>query len=191
MGVVFEYSFSLAEYVAKIKASLPEDYRPQLSELETMLDLRDSELEDFLDLDSVATSLGVQRAANQSIANATSVPLSFDVEEYTTTTAATWDVSPNPTRITFNTAGVYLVTGSLRFAANATGTREAVITLNGVTDLTGDTGPGNASVVTFLSCARLYPFASDDYIELYAQQNAGGALNATGSLQVIYQGSTT
>lgn len=44
----FAYEFSLAEYVAKIRAKLPEDYRAELNELETILQIRDDDTEDFL-----------------------------------------------------------------------------------------------------------------------------------------------
>lgn len=53
----FTYSFSLAEYVAKIRSKLPKEFRETLNELETILQLRDDDTEEYLNTDTATNRL--------------------------------------------------------------------------------------------------------------------------------------
>lgn len=112
----------------------------------------------------------VRRSTNQTIANATMTAVSFDTERWDTD--AIWD-SSQPTRLTCKTAGVYVITGHVRWDNNTGGTyRLATIRLNGTTEIARQTGVlsayGEASVST------VYKLAVNDYVELCVYQDSGG-----------------
>ena len=76
--------------------------------------------------------------------------------------------------------GVWLVTGLVTYATNATGTRRAVIQLNG-SDVNGAHSivPPGAALGTAQATGMVRATASTDYVELAGLQNSGGALNTT------------
>ncbi len=115
----------------------------------------------------------------QSLTSGVPTALTMDSEEFDP--SAMHDVSSNSSRITFATAGTYLVGGATVFDINGTGTRSLRIFINGTSQVTGATGPGSASVVTRLSVATLFSFVATDYIEILGFQDSGGALNVLGS----------
>lgn len=106
--------------------------------------------------------------------------LTFNTERYDTDSMH--DVAVNTGRITFNTAGLYLVFATVEFAANATGFRQAYIRLNGVTPILVQTNQAPpATIGSQLNVAGVYKFAAADYVECIVQQGSGGALNVTSS----------
>jgi hypothetical protein len=92
--------------------------------------------------------------------------------------------SSNTSRITVPISGWYLVTGHIRFAANATGYRQAAIRYGGSNYLAlqADNNPDGANT-TIMSLATLYYLAASDYIELVAFQDSGGNLNVVSTAQ--------
>lgn len=122
---------------------------------------------------SAATSCRLRNSSSQSILNSTFTALSFDT--------ADWNVNSmysgaHPTRITFPTAGKYLVIGQSGFASNATGRRTLDVWINGATIIgRGETDP-NASAQTFVNVNAIVNANMNDYAELYAWQNSGGTL---------------
>jgi hypothetical protein len=87
--------------------------------------------------------------------------------------------SVNTSRITFNTAGYYLIGGNVRFAANATGQRGIRIT-DGTTVLgLGVRVDAAASGATQLNVATLHQMAAASYAELEVYQDSGGNLAIT------------
>lgn len=87
------------------------------------------------------------------------------------------DNSTNPERLTCVKAGVYLITGQVSFAANATGNRDALLRVNG-TNYVGQTryltmASGSTSVPVF----AMVELAVGDYVELIGRQYSGGSLN--------------
>ncbi len=124
------------------------------------------------------TGLGarVYNNANLSTANATVTILPFNSERWDTD--AIHDVAANTTRLTCNTAGKYLITGNISFAANATGTRYAAVRLNGTTVVGYDqrAAVGGTSN-TLITVATVYDLAVSDYVELMVGQDSGGALD--------------
>lgn len=118
-------------------------------------------------------------SADISVANSSSVSLTFDTEVFDS--GAMHSTSTNTGRITVPTGGggVYVVGGTVEFAANATGYRSIGIRLNGGNTITGHRAiTSSASVTTRLSTSAIYSLAAGDYLELQVFQNSGGALNA-------------
>ena len=118
----------------------------------------------------------VYHNANQSIPDATNTALAFNSERADTNTIH--DTVTNNSRLTCQTAGVYSITASVEFAANATGIRSVGLRLNGTTFLSLQRSPSaGASVTALLSVATMYALAATDYVEVIVSQDSGGALN--------------
>lgn len=111
------------------------------------------------------------------IANATVTALTFDSERYDTDTQH--DTAVNASRLTCVYAGVYTISGTIRWASNATGVRAAQIRLNGGAFIGSVAGPATSGDVTDQSVGALYSLAAGDYVELCAYQTSGGSLNVS------------
>jgi len=117
--------------------------------------------------------------SDQSIANATMAAISWDAELHDY--GGFW-AAGNPTRFTVPYTGVYRATANIVFDGNATGLRAAFITVNGATPPSGQLGGFTTGAV---STAKIYANAvmpdsvltAADYIEVYAYQDSGGALD--------------
>lgn len=114
-----------------------------------------------------------------SVTNAAWNALTFNSERYNTDSMHS--TSSNTGRITFNTAGLYLVTGHIEFVANATGVRGIQIYRNADADgianmyFPADTG----GVGSGLSIATVWNFIVGDFVQLRAYQTSGGSLNVS------------
>jgi len=75
--------------------------------------------------------------------------------------------------------GLYLLSGTVTFASNATGIRWAFLSINGIAqDATIGSSPGTAAEVLAVHCHTTKIFmAQGDYVELLGRQSSGGALN--------------
>lgn len=95
--------------------------------------------------------------------------VTFNSERYDTDTMHS--TSADTGRITFNTAGLYLVEGGVQWDANATGVRYLGIRLNGATflRLTQENAVNDLGQVI----STVYKFAATNYVELVAFQNSG------------------
>lgn len=115
--------------------------------------------------------------ANISIANNTVTALTFNSERFDT--GNFHSTSSNTSRLTAPTAGLYLIDGSVRIAANSTGRRRLAIRLNGTTDIrvVEPSFAPSATVQWFNDISTLYQLAPPDYVELTVFQTSGGALN--------------
>lgn len=122
-------------------------------------------------------SVRVHHDANQSVANTTNTVLAFNQERWDT--HAQHDPSTNNSRLTCKIAGKYLIIGNFWYESNATGERDAWIRLNGTTKI-GETRQEALELTpagTYVIVTTIYELAVDDYVELGAWQNSGGALN--------------
>lgn len=119
----------------------------------------------------------VYNTANQSVTSGGSgLLIPFNTERYDTDNMHS--TVTNTSRITFNTAGLYLVTAHIQYAGNATGIRLAAIRFNGATDIAYDIRMNaGASDTTAFSIATVYKFAAADYVEVLAFQSSGSTLN--------------
>jgi hypothetical protein len=122
-------------------------------------------------------SVSTRRTSTLSINNTTHTAVAFTAEDFDTDTMH--DNATNNTRITFTTAGKYIIIANVSWASNATGIRQIRIRKNGTDDFDLDartlvvphSGLGIAQeVVTIMSVS------ATDYIELMVYQDSGGAL---------------
>jgi len=130
-------------------------------------------------IQSTAISCRVTRSTDQSISSGAWTAISFS--------SATWDDRPSslspqwssgtPTRLTCRADGLYLITGHLSFAGNATGRRVARIFLNGSTEIALQSHPASSTNPVHLTFSVLRKLTAGNYIELGAFQDSGGALN--------------
>ena len=115
-------------------------------------------------------------SANQSTTNDTPFVVALNSEYYDSATMH--DTATNNSRVTFLTAGVYVVTFAGSFAANATGDRSALIRKNGNEFLGGsEKKAASASFETGLIVGVQEFFEVDEYVEAVVKQDSGGALN--------------
>lgn len=136
--------------------------------------------------DPAMTSAVAARAyhnADQSISTATPTALALNSERYDTDVIH--DTSSNNSRLTCKTAGKYCMAGLAGFAAHATGWRAVYIRLNGSTLIAANRALNiGASDAIYLPVSCDYDLAINDYVELVAEQNSGGALNVLSTANI-------
>lgn len=114
----------------------------------------------------------------ESISSATWTSASLNSEDYDVGTMH--DTVTNNSRITVptNGGGLYLITASVSFAANATGIRSTRIRKNGSTLLLqGTSSTIGGSITPLIPLSTVASLNATDYIEVQAYQDSGGALN--------------
>lgn len=115
-------------------------------------------------------SCKVRRTTNQSVAPGIIVAIIMDLEVFDTDNLWT---PANPSRITINTAGVYLLNFQVEFqaAADYTGLY-CVLRLNGLTDFVADVHPvwANASLQPVCNVAVQKKFSIGDFVEFLVLQ---------------------
>lgn len=119
----------------------------------------------------------VTKGSAQSINDSTLTALTFDTETFDV--GGLHDNSTNNSRLTAPIAGKYRVSGTVDFAANATGLRRARILKNG-TNSYADVivnNNGSGAVQTRIPVTALVNLAAAEYVELQAEQRSTGALN--------------
>lgn len=120
---------------------------------------------------STAT-LGINSASETAVAFA-------DADLYDTDTMH--DTSTNNNRITFNTAGKYLIWAKVYWAASATGIRAIWFKLNNTT-YTGEFALGQSYTSGWTQqAAALWVVAASDYMECKVYQDRGSSLNVLGA----------
>lgn len=125
----------------------------------------------------------VRRAAAQSIANATFDNIDFDTEDLDPYGMFTLSGGISDT-ITFQRAGLYLVTLYVSWAGNGTGTRTCIFRVNGSVDFGSSTAPGDATVSAMCG-ASYYDAAVGDTMVFIVRQTSGGALNIASSRLLV------
>lgn len=109
----------------------------------------------------------VTRSTNQAVPSWALTAVSF--------TSAEWDTDAifniaTPTRLTCKTSGVYLIQGSVQFAANATGPRDLGIRLNGTTFIVSQRNATvGATATADMNVTATYRLNVNDYVELLLQ----------------------
>lgn len=120
--------------------------------------------------------------ANQSITNNTETSLAFNSERFDTDNMH--DTVTNNSRITFNTAGIYVVSAAVQFAADAGGdytTSYVVLRRGGSSPIALQT-QGTFTTTAFgphFAISTIFKFAAADYVEVRAFQvnTSAGANN--------------
>jgi hypothetical protein len=129
----------------------------------------------------------VRATANavQSINNSTQTALVFQTESYDQAGGAAstqHDLVTNNSRLTCLYAGIYVITGFMDFGLSAAGTqRQGRIRVGGATNIAVQTTQPSASHGSELVVTAHYALAVNDYVELTANQDSGGALNVGAS----------
>lgn len=125
----------------------------------------------------VPPSVSVKRASAQSISNTTWTAVSWDTELWDTDSM--WSSTPNPTRLTIGTTGLYCVNANVTFTNTASGIGRIVgIRTNGTTvnavQYQYQLGVGFLAVNHVQAILDL---TATDYLEVIVYQDSGGALN--------------
>jgi hypothetical protein len=137
-------------------------------------------------------SARARKTVSQSISNATYTAVTYaESEDYDTD--GIHDLSTNPSRFTAKTPGIYSVIGNVSWASNSTGRRQLVIYKNGsgvgISEQRSATnGAWDGQFIT-----GEVQLAAGDYVEIWAWQDSGGALNitdATASVSLVASGKT-
>ena len=127
-----------------------------------------------------------QISGSQSITSATDTPVEFDGTDIYDTSAI-HDPSSNNTRFTVPTTGLYLIHGSVEFAANAIGSRVVAIQKDGTTlQAVVRRNDVSAAASTIVEVSTIINMAATTYIEMIVNQNSGGALNVTADATTTY-----
>jgi len=88
-----------------------------------------------------------------------------------------WAIAPNPSRLTCQIDGIYVISGHVRWASNAIGRRAIGIELNDTADIARQGESTVAAVEVLQSVATTYKLSIGDFLELRAYQDSGGNLN--------------
>ncbi|MGW1744603.1 hypothetical protein ACWCRD_03085 [Streptomyces sp. NPDC002092] len=118
-------------------------------------------------------------STTQSLGSSTSsTVLTLDTE--TVDSDGGHSTTTNTSRFTAQTAGLYVVTGSVCFATNSAGTRTLQVFLNGA-GITGSAvqAAPSASNGTSVYTGTIVQLAVGDYVELAAWQNSGSTLTTS------------
>lgn len=129
------------------------------------------------------------RSTTQSISTGSFTALSLDSELIDTDTMH--DAGTNPSRLTAVTAGIYVVAAGVSFAFNATGQRALRISKNGLGGgVVEDARPAITTGAANTSCttSAIARLAVGDYLEAFAYQDSGGALNADPGARLSFLG---
>lgn len=111
-------------------------------------------------------SLGarIKRTTNLAVPSWSLVAVTFTEADWDTN--ACWSVS-TPTRLTCKTAGVYLISGAVSFAANATGPRDIGVRINGTLFVAAQRIPSlGATSTTDCAVSTTVTMQVNDYAEL-------------------------
>ena len=131
------------------------------------------------DVHSFDKGARVYHSGHQSIPSSASATIvAFDTESYDTDTIH--DNVTNNSRLTCKTAGKYLIFAQAYWAGNATGYRQAVIFVNGVTNIGMALCDAYGTTGLIQSALTTYSLAVNDYVQMGVAQTSGGALNLLG-----------
>ncbi|MBW3583449.1 MAG: hypothetical protein KY455_10165, partial [Euryarchaeota archaeon] len=121
------------------------------------------------------------KAAAENIATANWTSVALDGADVVDTDAM-HDPAVNNTRVTVPYAGKYLITGTLVFAASATGHRRARVRKNGAgSGIVSGYLPAAVTEVIGVPLYGVVELAANDYLELQGFQNSGGGLDTYGT----------
>lgn len=111
--------------------------------------------------------------------NGVATPITFDTVRFDNDNC--WNAG-NPSYLLCNTPGIYVISGAIAWAGNATGARMVGIQVNGIPIASQRGNNLGAGSTVNQSVTAIYSLAVGDYAELYAIQNSGGNLNVNAGL---------
>lgn len=118
----------------------------------------------------------VYRTTNQSIANASATAISWNAEDYDS-----YGLYSSGDALNITIPGRYIAVAQADFAANATGVRSAVITLDGTTTIGGISTPAHAAVARLNVHSLPFTVTTTTAVRVVVEQNSGGALDVVAS----------
>jgi len=123
-------------------------------------------------IENTNVSVKVTKSLSQSITSGDYTALTFDTETFDTDNMH--DNTTNPTRLTVNTAGLYIIEATVASQSFASGTLVCTLLLNGTTAI-GYNGINdlNNGDPNYLEISTIYNLSQGDYIELFASQDSG------------------
>lgn len=120
--------------------------------------------------------------------NASETAIALAAEDYDTDTMH--DTVTNNSRVTFKTAGLFVISGLIPFDAATSGKREAFIRLNGSGAYLAMQSMPASSVATYMSLTATYKFAVNDYVELRAYVDGANVNTVHGATITSYLAAT-
>jgi hypothetical protein len=116
------------------------------------------------------------RATAQTIPSGVVTPVAFDNESWDNN--GLHDNVTNNTRLTSTATGVYMISATVEWTANATGVRALILRMGGTTAIARDDRLSNgAGVVTIMAIASQNVITAGQYVELAAYQTSGVGLD--------------
>ncbi len=116
----------------------------------------------------------ITRSTAQAIASLAYTPISFDT--IVTDNGGLYS-GANPTRLTAQVEGFYIISGECWFQTNATGRRVADLIVNGVTRIARNEEATTPLELHTISISTTYYLAIGDYVELFVYQTSTVSLN--------------
>lgn len=135
-----------------------------------------------LQVAAAAPAVRVSNSANIAVGDASTTRLTFNTDVFTSTSGM-HSTTTNPGRLIATSSGIYCITGTVTWAPNSSGLRQARIVINGSSFATIQTVPSvGGAFNTDQNITTIYRFASSgSYAELEVYQNSGGSLNVLAS----------
>lgn len=124
----------------------------------------------------LALATRVRRTSDQTIPNATLTAISFQAA--VSDPFGMWTLGSNPDRVTIQQPGWYQLSGSVAFAANATGMRATLLRINNSYYVAAarSTNAGGSERTAQVVSAGIQ-LAANDYVQLWVAHSAGADLN--------------
>lgn len=140
---------------------------------------------DKADLDSLhdaidglgGTRASVYNAVVQSVPNAALTAVAFNTETFDTASVHSTTVNTSRMTIPGGADGIYLAVGKVVFAPNGTGVRQVRIRKNGADVATCSNTPAGAGTEMIVAIQSIVSLVGNDYLEMFAYQSSGAALN--------------
>jgi len=131
-----------------------------------------------LQVAAAAPAVRVSNSANIAIGDASTTRLTFNTDVFASTSGM-HSTGTNPGRLIATSSGIYCITGTVTWAPNSSGLRQARILINGSSFATIQSVPSASGTFnTDQNITTIYRFASSgSYAELEVYQNSGGSLN--------------
>lgn len=125
---------------------------------------------------SAQVSCSVYATAAQSVANATEAAVAFDAEVFDQ--GGCHSTSSNTSRLTAPVAGTYLVTATVNWAANATGSRVLILRVGGTTAVARvECAAASGTVREVQQVSHVLKLTAGQYVEAVVYQSSGGSLD--------------
>jgi hypothetical protein len=159
----------------------PQDVRQNIQDLATAVDTDMDLLHNAISLSINSPSVSLFNTTAQPIAAGVQTTLTWSTQSYDSD--AMWDPAPDPTIITFQTSGIYLLTCMVGFAATADATpRDAVaeIMTSGLpSPVVSKSLLMDQTTTTYFALAVPYPATAGDTAHVRVRHDGVAAINVT------------